>query len=125
MKPGVDDSANIKAHHAVGLISFGRAIVAGGGTLLLLIVALISDGGTCPGERLHKILFVQALVIAPILYATGLVLGIVGAFFKKSKKVFPVLGIIFNALPLVAAILIWIFFLVIIMAVLSSGGGRH
>ncbi|GEM_PF-3579736 len=123
MEPGFDDSINKKTHHTIGLISFWTAIVTGAISFVLFIIAFIPESNTYTAERLNKIFFVFALIIAPILHIVGLALGIIGAFIKNSKKVFPALGIILNSLPLILAIIIWMFFLVIVLAVLGSGGG--
>ena len=123
MEPAFDDSANKKTHPTVGLISFWTAIVTGAISFVLFIIAFVPESNTYTAQRLNKILFVFALIIAPVLHIIGLALGIIGAFIKNSKKNFPALGITLNALPLVLAIIIWIFFLLIVLAVLGSGGG--
>ena len=123
MKAGFDDSANKKTHHPVGLISFGFAVVTGAISLLLFIVSLIPESGTYTAQRFTNILVVYGLAVAPLLHTTGLVLGIVGAFLKNSKKLFPVLGIVLNILPLIFAAIIWILLFWVIWAVIASGGG--
>lgn len=110
-------------HPKTGLISFGLAIVTGALTFLLLIASFIPESGTYTTARFNKILFVFALIVAPVFHLAGLIFGIVGAFTKDSKKVFSILGIVFNSLPLVLAIVIWIFILLIALAVIGSGGG--
>jgi hypothetical protein len=123
MKPGFNDSAPRKRHHAVGLISFGTAVVTGFISLLLFIVSMIPESGTYTAQRFTNILIIYGLAVAPVLHATGLILGIVGLFLKESKKIFPVLGIILNALPLIFAAILWILLFWVIWAVISSGGG--
>ena len=115
--------AKDREHPKTGLVSFGLAIATGALTLLVLIADFIPESGTYTARRFDKILFVFALVIAPVFHLAGLVLGIIGAFTKDSKKVFSVLGIVFNSLPLVLAIIGWIFILLIALAVVGSGGG--
>ncbi|HEY8563303.1 MAG TPA: hypothetical protein VIL74_23195 [Pyrinomonadaceae bacterium] len=123
MKPGADATTNQKTHHAIGLLSFAAALVTSAVTLALFIIAFVPDSHTYAARRLNKILFVFALMIAPIIHVAGLGLGIAGAFLKNSKKVFPILGIVLNALPLMLALLGWLFIILIAGAVLGSGGG--
>ena len=118
-----DSPAKPRSHPKKGLISFGLAIANGFITLLIFAVSFIPESGTYAEQRANKVLFVFALIIAPIFYLTGLVLGIIGAFMKNSKKLFPILGIVFNSLPLIGVAIIWIFILLIALAVISSGGG--
>ena len=123
MKAGFDDSANKKTHHPVGLISFGFAVVTGAISLLLFIVSLIPESGTYTAKRWTNILIIYGLAVAPVLHTIGLVLGIVGVFLKESKKLFPVLGIILNVLPVIFSALLWILLFWVIWAVIASGGG--
>ena len=123
MNAAFDDSANKRTHPKTGLISFGLAIGSGAITLLLLVVSFIPESGTYTEQRFNKILFVFALIMAPVFHLAGLTLGIIGAFSKNSKKVFPILGIIFNSLPLILAVAVWVFLLLIALAVIGSGGG--
>lgn len=123
MNTASDDLSKKRKHSKVGLISFGLAIITGIAALVIFIISLIPESGTYAAQRFDKILFAFALIAAPILHLTGLILGIVGAFQKDFKKLFPILGIIFNALPLAIAAVIWILLLLIALAVISSGGG--
>jgi hypothetical protein len=123
MKTDSDDLANNRIHPKTGLISFGLAIVAGAITLLLFIISLIPEDGTYSEQRFNKIFLIFALAMAPILHFAGLGLGIIGAFTKNSKKVFPILGIIFNGLPVICVLVIWILLLLAVVAVIGSGGG--
>lgn len=123
MNAASDSLAKKHGHPKSGLISFGLAIVVGLMTLVLFIVSFIPEDGTYAEQRADRILFVFAAIISPILHLTGLIFGIIGAFKKNFKKLFPVLGIIFNALPLILAAVIWIFILLIALAVIGSGGG--
>jgi hypothetical protein len=123
MKAGFDDSANKKTHHPVGLISFGMAIFTGAVSLVLFIISLIPESGTYTAKRWTNILIIYGLAVAPVLHTIGLVLGIVGVFLKESKKLFPVLGIILNVLPVIFSALLWILLFWVIWAVIASGGG--
>ena len=122
MKTAFEDSRNKKNHHPVGLISFGTAIFTGAVSLVLFIISLIPESGTYTAQRWTNILLIYGLAVAPLLHGIGFVLGIVGAFLKESKKLFPVLGIILNGLPLIFAAVLWILLFWVIWAVLSSGG---
>lgn len=123
MEPAFDDSAKNIFHPRVGLISFGLAIITGAITFLLFIVSFIPESGTYTEQRFNRIFFGFMLITAPIFHLAGLVLGIIGAFKKNSKKVFSILGIVFNSLPLIFVLIVWVFFLLIALAVISSGGG--
>ncbi|HVE58226.1 MAG TPA: hypothetical protein VNB22_15440 [Pyrinomonadaceae bacterium] len=112
-----------KTHPKTGLISCGLAIVTGAVTLLLFVASFIPERGTYAEQRFNNIFLVFGAAVAPLLHFTGLLLGIIGAFIKDSKKVFPILGIILNGLPLIFALFIWILLFWVIWAVLSSGGG--
>ena len=104
-----DPLAKSRSNPKLGLISIGLAITNGFITLLIFAVSLIPEDGTYAEQRANRVLFVFALIIAPIFYLTGLVLGIIGAFMKNSQKLFPILGIVFNTLPLISVAIIWIF----------------
>ncbi len=118
-----DDLPLKRRHPKIGVISLSLAIANGLITLLILVGSFIPEDGTYAEQRVDKALFVFALIIAPIFHLVGLALGIGGAFMKNAKKVFPVLGIIFNGLPLVIAAVCWVIILLIALAVISSGGG--
>jgi len=123
MTTDYDDLAKNRNHPKTGLISFGLAIVTGAITFLLFVVSFIPESGTYTEQRFNKIFLGFALGIAPILHLTGLIMGIVGAFTKNYRKVFPILGIIFNGLPVICAVIIWILLLLAVVAVIGSGGG--
>ena len=123
MKPGINDPAGGKTHHRTGLISCALAIVTGSVGFLLFIVSMIPESGTYTARRWTNIFFIFAFAVAPALHICGLGLGIAGAFIKTSKKLFPTLGIVLNAVPLVGALLGWMLLFWVIWAVISSGGG--
>jgi hypothetical protein len=118
-----DNPAKNRFHPKTGLISFWLAIVTGAIAFLLFVGSFIPESGTYAEKRLNNIFLVFALGIAPILHLAGLILGIVGAFTKNSKKVFPILGIVLNGLPVICAVIIWILLLLAVVAVVGSGGG--
>jgi hypothetical protein len=123
MKTAADDLADKKTHRKAGLISFGMAIITIATAFLLFVASFIPERGAYTEQRFNNVLLVFGAAVAPLLHFTGLVLGITGAFTKDSKKVFPILGIIFNTLPLILALFIWMLLFWVIWAVLSSGGG--
>lgn len=127
----VDPPATLR-HSGPGVASFALslvlfvALIAG---LIMMGVSVVNEMGA---DRLEEILneagsgaavdeeeFREAFsAIAPYVYfyvvllflvVAGLVLGIVGAARKERKKVFPVLGIVFNALLLLPMVLMLIF----------------
>jgi hypothetical protein len=119
-----NDSAAPGNHSKHGLISTGLAIITGLATLLLLLVTFTLKSGTPAQLQAGQILFVFALIIAPFPYLTGLVLGIIGAFKKNSKVVFPILGMILNGVGLVIVVVYWLFFLIVVVLFNSLGGWR-
>jgi hypothetical protein len=123
MNAAFADPAAKKNHPKVGAISFGLAIGTGVITFLLFVASLIPASNTYMAERFSAALMIFGLGVAPVLHLAGLILGVIGAFTKNSKKVFPILGIIFNLLPLIIAAILLVLFFVIIWAVISSGGG--
>ena len=123
MSAAFDNPAKNRFHPKTGLISFWLALLTGAITFSLFVVSFIAESGTYSERRLNNIFLVFALGIAPILHLAGLVLGVVGAFTKNSKKIFPILGIIFNGLSVFCALVFWILLLLAVVAVIGSGGG--
>lgn len=123
MNAAAGDPANIRTHPQTGVVSVGLAVLTGAVTIVLLAVSFAMKSGTYADRRWTNVLLVYGAGIAPLLHFAGLVLGIVGAFTKNSKKAFPALGIILNGLPLLIAAVVWALLFWIIWAVLASGGG--
>lgn len=123
MEAAAEDFAKKRKHPKVGLISFGLAVTTIAIGLLILILSFIPEDGTYAEKRFDNVFLVFGLFIAPIPHFIGLGLGIAGAFLKDSKKGFSILGIIFNALPLIFILFVWILLFWVVWAVLSSGGG--
>jgi hypothetical protein len=90
--------------------------------LVLLVISMILDGRVDYHyvKKLDLFLGLLAIIGGPIVHFTALVLGIVGAFQKRNKKLFPILGIVFNGVLLLAAAIISIFFLSLIFAALGT-----
>lgn len=123
MTNGSNAPAKDRKHPAAGLVFFGLAIVTGAISVLLFVISFFPARGTYAEQRFNNIAFVFAFGIAPLFHRAGLILGIVGAFIKESKKIFPIFGIVLNSLPLLLAIVIWLIILMIVLAVIGSGGG--
>jgi len=68
----------------------------------------IPEDWTSAEQRANNVLFVFALIIAPVFYLAGLIPGIIGVFMKDSKKIFAVLGIVLSSLPLVLVAAGWV-----------------
>jgi hypothetical protein len=105
----------------LGVSSFWMAL---GFPLLLLVLFAISLAmeGRVDHEKVSKFdwFTICCLIIGgPIVHFVGLVLGIAGAFQKERKRVFAVLGIIFNGLFVIAAAIICIFALSLVVASLG------
>jgi len=118
------ESVKSSSHSKPGLISLGLAIITALATLVLFFITFIPESGTFEQIRINQILFVFTLIIAPIPYFTGLILGIVGAFKKPARLIFPLLGIIFNALALGLIIFYWVLIVLLFVALSSLGGWR-
>ncbi|MBS1793089.1 MAG: hypothetical protein JSS81_04500 [Acidobacteria bacterium] len=78
--------------------------------LILFVVAGVFLGtrkGTV-GNSIMVVLLIVSLTF-PFLHLLGLIFGLIGLFSKTTKKAFPVIGTLLNALLLTAAVLIVVF----------------
>jgi hypothetical protein len=118
-----EDPAPTRRHSTIGLVSVGVAIATALMSLLLFVLYLIPESGTYTEQRLSRILAIFSFLVAPVLYLAGLILGIVGALKKDTKKRVAVAGIVFNGLPLVFSVVCVLLLLWLAAAVVLSGGG--
>ena len=106
----IEDSAYVRTHSRLGLVSLLIAILfpllmwAIVLILLLLQVRIENEAFT------YFLMILAASISGVIAHLTGLVLGIVGARNRARKKLLSVLGIIFNTIPLIFAIMVCIIF---------------
>lgn len=112
MNIAANDSVSPLRHSKLGLVSTGFAIIATIVWFFPLVISLIFKAG----ESGNLFSFVNFIVV-PALYLTGLILGVVGAFRKGSKKLFVIIGIIYNSICLIIlAALLLMFLLVLYVA---------
>ncbi len=87
----------IKTQSTLGLTSFfisiGTFIFI---TILLIVLAMIDNRKSQAGELAGSFFLISFFIVAPLAHLVGAVLGIVALFQQNRKKVFAVLGIIFN-----------------------------
>ncbi len=87
----------VKMQSSLGLASFFISL----GTfifiiILLIVFATIDNGKSKIGDLAGSLFLICFFIIAPLAHLVGTVLGIIALFQKNRKKVFAVLGIIFN-----------------------------
>lgn len=87
----------IKMQSSLGLASFFISI----GTflfiiILLIVIAMIDNRKSQAGELAGSIFLICFFIVAPLAHLVGAILGTIALFQKHRKKVFAVLGIIFN-----------------------------
>lgn len=101
-----------RKHSIPGIISTAIGIIAGAGIFTLFAVAgyiqVSTPGGVREDSPITIVIGLVAIGLL-ILFLTGIILGVVGVFQSNKKKMFSVLGLIFNSLILfgtVAAIIV-------------------
>src|SRR4051794_34522641 len=99
-----------KKHHSL----LGIASVAIGLTLPVLLVSFILATGFLESEK-HSLrndiesYMITAGLSFPVLHLLALIFALVGIFSKKTKKVFPIIGVVLNAILLIAGIALLVF----------------
>ena len=88
--------------------------------ILLLVISMILEGRFDFVKQLDLSIALMTMIGGPIVHFTALVLGIVGVFQKRRKKLLPILGIVLNALLLALAAIILMFFLTLIAGALGA-----
>ena len=100
----INESNSAKRHSRLGIAS----TIIGGGlpvlvTILFILVAVFSKiSGETKSEffsslaGISYIVFIFVGLSAPLLHLTGLIFGLIGVFSRKTKKLFPIAGIILN-----------------------------
>ena len=88
-------------HSRMGIASFIISLAQGFVTLVLIVIAgiMASMGPSVENEAAFMILGLF-FIIGILGHIVGIVLGIAGAAQKSRKKVFAVLGLVFNILAL-------------------------
>jgi Predicted metal-dependent membrane protease len=114
-----------KKHSGPGIASFVLSIFVWlGGAISYIAVILISVLSSRV-SRSAVLLYWAMLISSPVIALIGLALGITGAVNKDRKKVFSVLGIVFNSITLLISVLFIIFVILISKTfhTLPLGGG--
>lgn len=101
-------------HSKQGLISCGLVVFTVVTTIFLAFIVYIPEAGSSAKILLGQIYSVFAVIIAPLLFVAGLILGIIGAFKKGSSKASPIVGIVFNSLALIVIAVYWVLILLLI-----------
>ena len=117
---GMQNTERVKSKHSgFGVASFIISILAGLLMFLIFVIATIIQVSTPGGMDRQSIqaMLVGLSIIALLFFdIVAVVLGIVGLFQKKRKKLFAVLGIIFSSATVISMILL------IIVGVFMSRG---
>jgi hypothetical protein len=116
-------------HPALGVISFVMSLFSVAFLVAMLAMAAVSTGANGkPGPHSPLVLAIGlGICSTPALALVGLGLGI-GSAFQRGSKVFPILGIIFNAILLLGSVLFLIVALILGAAAANRrpapGGGQ-
>lgn len=105
-----DSVEPLRSHSKLGL---GSLLIALGLPLLFLIVFAIMILLASQIQNAALTNFVVILIasfVGAVGHLVGLILGIVGTFRKTNKKLLPVLGIIFNGIPMLVATVVCLLF---------------
>jgi hypothetical protein len=99
------------AHSKVGIASFVMGLLVGLGELVLVVIAGVMETSTPGGmnDKDPKVAILGLLLLGGLFLAlVGAILGVVGLFERNRKKLFAVLGLIFNGLILGLVVLLMI-----------------
>lgn len=111
-------------HSGLGIASFligiGMPLLIAG--LFIFSISLDTFLNGYQRRDFNLILGLLVIFTPPFGHLIGLVLGIVGARQPNSKKLFPILGIIFNGLFLLLGLALVI---IMILIVFAAAGGVH
>ena len=111
----MNDAGYVRTHSKAGLVSLLIALLFPLLMCLIFLIVLVlqvqieSEGFT------YFLMLLSGSIAAVIAHLSGLVMGVVGVRNKQRKKLFSVLGIIFNTLPLLLAVVICILFVVFLI----------
>jgi hypothetical protein len=105
-EPAYEVPAAPLKHSGLGIASFAVALLIGAGLFMLILVAGVMSLRTPGGRMDEKAPLTMALGCAILVGVlgnlAGLVLGIVGLCQQDRKKLFAILGVIFNGLAVAA-----------------------
>jgi len=78
--------------------------------LIIFVAMMIVSDQIENGAFVGFVTILVASIAAVAVHLTGVILGIAGAYKKDSRKLFPVLGIVFNGVPLLLSAIVCILF---------------
>jgi len=93
-------TAPVRRHSRLGITSLLLALGFPFLLLIIFVVMLIFSEQIENGAFVGFVTILAASIAAVAVHLTGVILGIAGVYKKENRKLFPVLGIVFNGLPL-------------------------
>ena len=98
------DEQLVRRHKGLGIASFVISLIC---VVLILLLFLVAGALTASGKATNEVnmMIGFGLFFAWFVDVIGVALGIAGALDRSSKKVFPVLGLIFGLAILVPTFL--------------------
>jgi hypothetical protein len=109
-----DQSNNLpqeKSHSRLGIASVVIALMLPALLILFLVMGLLLGSKKGSVGNLFGLGFIIISLVAPWLHLVGFVLGLIGWISKKTKKLFPAVGTILNAILGLSGLLIIYLFL--------------
>ena len=103
------ESGQAKTHSQLGLVSLLIALGFPFLMLLLFVILVLLQVRIENEAFTYFLMILGGAVAGTIAHLVGVTMAIAGARKRKNKKLLPVLGIIFNAIPLLSALIICIF----------------
>ena len=116
---------NRPRHSRLCVASLVLAVMTWSAAFLLLAAGFVTESGTHADRRATNAFLVFGLLVAPVVHSAGLVTGVVGAYKSRSRGLLPIAAIGLHGLALAFVAIGWIAAVVIVVAVLRSGGGWH
>jgi hypothetical protein len=105
-------AATARKHSKLGLTSFLIALGFPLLFLILLAIPVVSYGriDNQTDDEISLILIMFGGLGGPMIHFAGLVIGIAGAFQRARKRLFAILGLVFNGAMLLLLAIAWIVF---------------
>lgn len=108
MEPSFGFQEEIKnlRHSGVGIASFVISLIAIIILLGLILLAILTEaiGISADSQEILYLIIGFSAIILGLLSIIGIVLGIIGVFQEDRKRVFSILGLIINAVPVLTMI---------------------
>lgn len=103
-------AAPVRRHSRLGVTSLLLALGFPFLCLIIFVAMMIVSDQIENGAFVGFVTILVASIAAVAVHLTGVILGIAGAYKKDSRKLFPVLGIVFNGVPLLLSAIVCILF---------------